>query len=98
VIYKDANVTVTAFATKHAIESHGYRFDTPDRSIVISGGRDSEPNAANRRRPQQVRELADSAEGGPLAAMQMALGSGMRSGSPRSSSGAGAGIRPEDTT
>jgi ribonuclease BN (tRNA processing enzyme) len=37
VIYKDANVTVTAFSTKHAMESYGYRFDTPDRSIVISG-------------------------------------------------------------
>jgi ribonuclease BN (tRNA processing enzyme) len=37
VIYKDASVTVTAFATKHAMESYGYRFDTPDRSIVISG-------------------------------------------------------------
>lgn len=37
VIYKDANVTVTAFATKHAIESYGYRFDTLDRRIVISG-------------------------------------------------------------
>jgi len=36
-VYKDANVTVTAFATKHAMESYGYRFDTPDRSIVISG-------------------------------------------------------------
>jgi ribonuclease BN (tRNA processing enzyme) len=37
VIYKDSNVTVTAFATKHAMESYGYRFDTPDRTIVISG-------------------------------------------------------------
>jgi ribonuclease BN (tRNA processing enzyme) len=37
VVYKDANVTVTAFPTKHAMESYGYRFDTPDRSIVISG-------------------------------------------------------------
>jgi ribonuclease BN (tRNA processing enzyme) len=36
-VYKDENVTVTAFATKHAMESYGYRFDTPDRSIVISG-------------------------------------------------------------
>ena len=36
-IYKDASVTVTAFATKHAMESYGYRFDTPDRSIVVSG-------------------------------------------------------------
>jgi ribonuclease Z len=37
VVYKDANVTVTAFATRHAMESYGYRFDTPDRSVVISG-------------------------------------------------------------
>ncbi len=37
VVYKDTNVTVTAFSTKHAMESYGYRFDTPDRSIVISG-------------------------------------------------------------
>lgn len=37
VVYKDDNVTVTAFRTKHAMESYGYRFDTPDRSIVISG-------------------------------------------------------------
>jgi|SRR5215467_2158040 len=37
VIYRDANVKVTAFATQHAMESYGYRFDTPDRSIVISG-------------------------------------------------------------
>jgi ribonuclease BN (tRNA processing enzyme) len=44
VIYKDANVTVTAFATKHAMESYGYRFDTADRSIVISG--DTSPTQA----------------------------------------------------
>jgi len=37
IIYKDANVTVTAFPTKHAMESYGYRFDTSDRRIVISG-------------------------------------------------------------
>jgi len=37
VIYKDEKVMVTAFATKHAMESYGYRFDTPDRRIVISG-------------------------------------------------------------
>ena len=36
-IYKDEKVTVTAFATKHAMESYGYRFETPDRTIVISG-------------------------------------------------------------
>jgi ribonuclease BN (tRNA processing enzyme) len=44
VVYKDANVTVSAFATKHAMESYGYRFDTPDRSIVISG--DTSPTQA----------------------------------------------------
>ena len=44
VVYKDANVTVTAFATKHAMESYGYRFDTPDRSIVVSG--DTNPTQA----------------------------------------------------
>jgi ribonuclease BN (tRNA processing enzyme) len=44
VVYKDANVTVTAFATKHAMESYGYRFDTADRSIVISG--DTNPTQA----------------------------------------------------
>lgn len=37
VIYKDANVSVTAFPTKHTMESFGFRFDAPDRSIVISG-------------------------------------------------------------
>lgn len=37
VIYRDEKVTVTAFATKHAMESYGYRLDTPDRSIVVSG-------------------------------------------------------------
>jgi ribonuclease BN (tRNA processing enzyme) len=44
VVYKDKNVTVTAFATRHAMESYGYRFDTPDRSIVISG--DTNPTQA----------------------------------------------------
>lgn len=39
VVYKDANVTVTAFPTKHGdwVETFGYRFETADRSIVISG-------------------------------------------------------------
>ena len=44
VVYRDANVRVTAFATKHAMESYGYRFDTPDRSVVISG--DTSPTQA----------------------------------------------------
>jgi ribonuclease BN (tRNA processing enzyme) len=38
VVYKDSNVTVTAFAVAHGTaEAYGYRFDTPDRRIVISG-------------------------------------------------------------
>jgi ribonuclease BN (tRNA processing enzyme) len=44
VIYRDSNVTVTAFPTKHAMESYGYRFDTADRSIVLSG--DTNPTQA----------------------------------------------------
>jgi ribonuclease BN (tRNA processing enzyme) len=44
VVYRDANVIVTAFRTSHAMESFGYRFDTPDRSIVISG--DTTPTQA----------------------------------------------------
>ena len=44
VVYKDANVTVTAFATAHAMESFGYRFETADRTIVISG--DTNPTQA----------------------------------------------------
>ena len=39
VVYKDANVTVTAFPVHHGIwdQAFGYRFDTKDRSVVISG-------------------------------------------------------------
>ncbi len=44
IVYRDGNVTVTAFAVPHGSwkEAFGYRFDTringqPDRSIVISG-------------------------------------------------------------
>jgi ribonuclease BN (tRNA processing enzyme) len=44
VVYKDGNVTVTAFPTKHAMESYGYRFDAADRSVVISG--DTNPTQA----------------------------------------------------
>src|SRR5256885_2491344 len=44
VVYKDGKVTVTAFPTKHAMESYGYRFDTPDRTVVISG--DTNPTQA----------------------------------------------------
>jgi ribonuclease BN (tRNA processing enzyme) len=46
VVYRDENVTVTAFPVKHGTwdESWGYRFDTPERSIVISG--DTAPTEA----------------------------------------------------
>jgi ribonuclease BN (tRNA processing enzyme) len=39
VIYKDANVTVKAFAVKHGKwqEAFGFRFETHDKTIVISG-------------------------------------------------------------
>ena len=38
-IFHDSNVTVTAFLVKHGSwdQAFGYRFDTPDRSIVVSG-------------------------------------------------------------
>jgi ribonuclease Z len=46
VVYKDANVTVTAFSVPHGSwdYAYGYRFDTADRSIVVSG--DTGPNEA----------------------------------------------------
>jgi len=46
VIYRDALVKVTAFEVQHGQWPHayGYRFDTPDRSIVISG--DTRPSDA----------------------------------------------------
>lgn len=52
VIYRDSNVTVTAYETPHANWTHamGYRFDTRDRSIVISGdtrASDAVVNACN---------------------------------------------------
>lgn len=38
IAYKDANVTVTAFNAHHgSVQAYGYRFDTPDRTIVIAG-------------------------------------------------------------
>lgn len=39
VVYKDENVTVKAFPVNHGDvpQSFGYRFETPDRTIVISG-------------------------------------------------------------
>lgn len=39
VIYKDANVTIKAFIVKHGswVQAYGYRFETADKVIVISG-------------------------------------------------------------
>ena len=39
IVYRDERVTVTAFAVPHGSweRAFGYRFDTPDRTIVISG-------------------------------------------------------------
>lgn len=39
VVYRDSNVTVTAFAVPHGKweQAFGYRFTTRDRSIVVSG-------------------------------------------------------------
>lgn len=39
VIFRDENVTVTAFPVAHGgwPQAFGYRFDTPDRAIVVSG-------------------------------------------------------------
>jgi ribonuclease BN (tRNA processing enzyme) len=46
IVYKDQSVTVTAFAVRHGKWAHayGFRFTTPDRTIVISG--DTRPDAA----------------------------------------------------
>ena len=39
VVYKDGNLTVKAFAVHHGSwkEAYGYRFETPDKVIVLSG-------------------------------------------------------------
>ena len=39
VVHRDCNVTVTAFSVQHGemVDSFGFRFDAPDRVIVISG-------------------------------------------------------------
>jgi ribonuclease BN (tRNA processing enzyme) len=46
VVYRDGNVIVTAFPARHEemVDSFGYRFDTPDRTIVVSG--DTAPTQA----------------------------------------------------
>jgi ribonuclease BN (tRNA processing enzyme) len=45
VIYKDQNVVVKAFSVDHGnLQAYGYRFETPDRAIVVSG--DTRPTPA----------------------------------------------------
>jgi len=46
IVYRDANVTVKAFAVDHGSwrEAYGFRFETPDRTIVVSG--DCRPSKA----------------------------------------------------
>jgi ribonuclease BN (tRNA processing enzyme) len=45
VIYRDRKVTVTAFPVAHGeLQAYGYRFQTADRTVVISG--DTGPSAA----------------------------------------------------
>jgi ribonuclease BN (tRNA processing enzyme) len=47
VVYEDADVRVTAFAVPHGTWEHafGYRFETADRTIVISGDTGPAPDA-----------------------------------------------------
>jgi len=43
-IYEDSNVKVTAFPVAHGeLQAYGYKFQTPDRTVVISG--DTSPSA-----------------------------------------------------
>lgn len=48
VVYRDAKVTVTAFKVPHGdLAAFGYRFQTPDRVIVISGDTSPTENVVN---------------------------------------------------
>ena len=48
VVYRDPVLTVTAFAVRHGswTQALGYRFETPDRTIVISGDAAPSPSIA----------------------------------------------------
>jgi ribonuclease BN (tRNA processing enzyme) len=50
VVYQDGSVTVTAFQVKHGSweDAFGFRFDTPGRSIVISGDTSAAPELIER--------------------------------------------------
>ena len=49
VVFKDARITVRAFAVPHAGWKHafGYRIETPDRTIVLSGDSRADSHTAN---------------------------------------------------
>jgi ribonuclease BN (tRNA processing enzyme) len=65
VVFRDEKVTVTAFAVKHGAwpQAFGYRFQTPDRTIVISGdtGPDSHIEEQCQRCDVLVHEVYSSA-------------------------------------
>ena len=56
VVYRDANVTVKAFAVPHGTWKHafGYRFETADRTIVISGDTTFTPEMVEQARGADV--------------------------------------------
>ena len=49
VVYREGELTVTAFAVHHGswAQAFGYRIDTPDRTIVISGDCSPSPAVAD---------------------------------------------------
>jgi ribonuclease BN (tRNA processing enzyme) len=55
-VYKDSHVKVCAFRVAHGSWRHayGYRFDTADRSIVISGDTVAHPNVGKHARDCDV--------------------------------------------
>jgi ribonuclease Z len=65
IVFRDDKVTVTAFAVKHGAwpQAFGYRFKTPDRTIVISGdtGPDSKIEEQCQRCDVLVHEVYSSA-------------------------------------
>jgi ribonuclease BN (tRNA processing enzyme) len=55
VAFRDTNVTVTAFRVRHGgMHAYGYRFDTPDRSVVVTGDTAPTPALAANCRPCDV--------------------------------------------
>ena len=56
VVYRDDRATVTAFAVKHGDwpQAFGYRFETPDRTIVISGDTGPDSHIEDQCRPCDV--------------------------------------------